>query len=303
LGRTADSQRLSWRKGNTRCAWPRTPSGEVDSGVLDSFSTSPIIISVLLTGGNYMSSPTRHWARIPLGHWARWHVAALLVVAVTLPGWALQRTRATVPPGNPDQDWSAGTACAIHYWNVCTDQIWVWDGFLDGDEIGTVFDSCCESGILVQSWLHYSTVAMPYYGYVNLVSVWNVDEDDCLVGEPIATQKCVLNSGWNLTTWYSPVPVGSRFAVTHLLLDNPGYPEGPELLFSISSDGPDACGICYPTTRTTRSYQFGNAAGPLCPPEPLHDGQCFVEWISWVDLECSTSISESSWGRVKQLYR
>jgi len=86
--------------------------------------------------------------------------------------------------------------------------------------------------------------------------------------------------------------------------DAPGNPA------SIATDhpaagptGPAACGACYPTTRVSHSFYWGNAASPLCPGSALNDGVCDAEFLIEIVATCTDYILPESWAAVKQLYR
>jgi hypothetical protein len=67
--------------------------------------------------------------------------------------------------------------------------------------------------------------------------------------------------------------------------------------------GPQACGVCYPAMRETRSFEFGTVADPLCPGEPYFDGVCNAELIWSFSFACAVHTDDSSWGKIKTLYR
>ncbi|MBZ0267963.1 hypothetical protein K8I85_07395, partial [bacterium] len=68
--------------------------------------------------------------------------------------------------------------------------------------------------------------------------------------------------------------------------------------------GPQACDLCYPSTRTIHTFRFGNADSPLCPGSPLNDGVCDAEALYWsAQFSCAISVEPTSWGSLKNLYR
>ena len=72
--------------------------------------------------------------------------------------------------------------------------------------------------------------------------------------------------------------------------------------------GPQACGLCFPSTRSTHTFLYGTPASPLCPGEPLNDGVCDAELLGWsVTYACvhdgPDAVEQASWGAIKNLYR
>jgi hypothetical protein len=225
-------------------------------------------------------------------------LAALLVFASS--GLALEKTAVQA---NLDRgDWNAGTSsCSIVYYNICTGWVWVWSGWAANSVLGTVYDTCCdpanESTYVTGTYFYYATGAPPGYGFTGTVSLEGVDGNDCPTGA-IASQPVLPVSGWNFFVWGNDVP--NRFAQVHVLADefNFGTP------VNIYSDGAQACGICFPTTRTTSSYTWGTTGSPLCPGFNLNDGACNVEWLAPAQVVCNTiAVEDDSWGSIKNLYR
>jgi hypothetical protein len=229
---------------------------------------------------------------------------AILVLATAAllspPAQALQKTLARMREQDRPGDWNVGATCAVAYYNICTGWVWVWDGFHHGDLFGTIFDSCCAAGssVLTGSYQYFPTGAPPSYGFSGYARVHAVDDFDCLIEPPLASVKhCPSGAGWEFNAWEVPVP--ERFAIVYFVVDQNGY--GTPV--ATYSDGPFGCGVCFPTTRTTNSHFFGLADSTLCPPSPLHDGQCYVEWLAAATLACPVAVEDGSWGEVKNLYR
>ena len=73
---------------------------------------------------------------------------------------------------------------------------------------------------------------------------------------------------------------------------------------TIATDGAGgACGVCFPTTRTTNSYTWGTADSPLCPGFAMNDGDCNVEFLSVAAMYTVIRVEDGSWGAIKGLYR
>ena len=225
-------------------------------------------------------------------------LALAAVLATATSGPALEKT-ARVFDGEDLGDWNASTTCSVGYYNICTGWIWIWSGFADGEVLGTIYEGCCGScGALTGTYLYYWTGAPAGRGFTGTHAIYAVDPDDCPVGAALSSQPWMPSSGWNLTLW-SGVPVPSRFLIMATIQDDLGFATS----VALPSDGPSACGVCYPTTRTTNSYLFGHEDSPLCPGSPLHDGHCYVEWLGNALMSCVDSIEEKSWGAIKNLYR
>jgi hypothetical protein len=101
------------------------------------------------------------------------------------------------------------------------------------------------------------------------------------------------------------VPVPSRFAIV-IRLNEDSFASPA----SFGSDhpaagptGPESCGLCFPANRPNRSYQYGTADSPICPGIPFNDGICDAQLFWDIDLACTVSVEESSWGQIKVLYR
>jgi hypothetical protein len=235
-------------------------------------------------------------------------LVAVLLFAAT--GFALQKSPVRFA-GDERDEWAASEAtCSIHCYNICLRWVWVWHGFFDDETIGTVFNNCCQGGVLTGSYQYFPTGAPPAYGYTGWAMVNEVKGEkphlEGLVWPPIAQIPYVsYGGGWEFIAW--GVPVGQRFAVSYSIGDNNHW--GTPV--NVYSDGPSACGVCFPTDRTTKSYNFGIAevdslSRPIYtenPGTPLFDGQCYVEWLAAVTIKCSVAIEDESWSSIKNLYR
>ena len=226
-------------------------------------------------------------------------LAAIFMLATS--GLALEKTAAQFN-GDDLGDWNAATTCSVGYYNICTGWIWIWSGFADGEVLGRVSDTCCDPGsasVLDGSYLYYWTGAQAGYGFTGTHAVYAVDASDCPTGAALASQPWLPASGWNLTMWGVNVP--SRFVVTATIQDDLGLAT-PVALPSDGAGG--ACGLCFPTTRTTGSYFYGLDTSPICPGSALNDGACFVEWLGNALISgCVVSVEDESWGSIKSLYR
>lgn len=229
--------------------------------------------------------------------------AAALFAGVPAASPALERA-ARPAPDAPDR-WTRGNTCTVAYYNVCTGWIWTWTNWAPGDRVGVTFPTHCagESGSLVANWIYVPQGAPPGYGFTGSIDVYATDASGCPVGSPRASQPFLPVTGWNAFGWYL-YDVG-RFAVAVELGPAPGSPVGLASDHpAVSPNGPAACGTCYPVTRVTRSFHWGQAASPLCPGSPLFDGFCNAELLLDVSLVGGVfPVEPASWGRLKSLYR
>jgi hypothetical protein len=233
------------------------------------------------------------------------------IFAFATSSYALEKTQARFTGDAPD-DWvTSEETISISYYNICLGWVWVWSGFADSEMFGTVFNH--GAGVLTGSYQYFPTGAPPGYGFTGWAVVNNVKgEKPHLEGLvwPAKAQIPFLpaGAGWEYIAW--GVLIGEwkdSFAVSYCLQDDFGY--GTPV--NVYSDGPFACGVCFPTDRTTKSYLWGIAqkdvdGKPIYtenPGTPLFDGQCYVEWLAAVTLKKVISVDSESWGGIKSLYR
>ena len=225
-------------------------------------------------------------------------LAALLMFATS--GLALEKT--AVRGVETKGDWNAGTSsCSVGYYNICTGYIWVWSGWAANSVMGTVYDTCCLPGQdsnVTSTFFYYRTGAPASYGFTGTASLTDVDANDCPTAT-LASQPILPASGWNFLLWGTAVP--ARFAQVHVIADNLAF--GSPV--TVATDGAGgACGVCFPTTRTTNSYTWGTTGSPLCPGFAMNDGACNVEFLTNATLVCAgVSVEDESWGSIKNLYR
>ncbi len=230
------------------------------------------------------------------------YLAIAVLSLFTTSAFALERSAESVDPED-SSDWFAGTTCSVVYYNFCTGWVFNWSGWEDGDVIGNVVPSCCPSGgELVGSNLRIREGAPSGYGFTGSISVYAADANDCPTGAPIASQPFLPTSGWQPVIWGVNVPSRYIVTVTHAGVaptrhrtDHPS--PGPT--------GPEACGTCYPTNRETRSFYYGTASSPLCPGSPFDDAEsiCNAELMWEHAMTCPVSIDDTTFGKVKSLYR
>lgn len=206
-------------------------------------------------------------------------------------------------------DWAAGASCLVRYYNTCTGWLWVWGTHSeDGDRLGVVASTCCAAGgagLLQTAVLTYYG-APPGYGFTGTIAAFAVDANDCPSGPALATHPFFPGTGVFVVTNWGGIPVPNRFATVVTVADDLGFanPSGYASDHPAAGPtGPQACGHCFPVTRSTRSFDFGDVALPLCPGERFNDGACDAELIWDFTFVCPTRIEESSWSKIKELYR
>ena len=205
--------------------------------------------------------------------------------------------------------WNAGATCLIRYFNVCSGWMWCWSGFEEDDRLGLVVDGCCggnHAQSLLETAVFCCSGSWPNYGYTGTISVHEVDDNDCPIGPPLASQAFLPVQG-NMVQHWNNLSVGNRFAVVVTTSNNYGdYPNSA--LFgtdhpAAGPSGPIACGACFMPDRPTRSFSFGSESSPICPGAPFFDGVCDAELIWHVLLMCPVAVEHSSWSSIKALYR
>jgi hypothetical protein len=238
--------------------------------------------------------------------------ALLTTAAVTLilanPDASIALTKRSQPLVDRADDWNAGASCVTHYYNICTGWVWVWDGFGNGGRIGVLSQGCCEVGStshLQQSSIFVATSAPAGRGYTGTIGVYAADVAGCPSGPPLASQPFLPTSVFHPTNW-GALAVPNPFILVVHLREEQGLPNPA----SFGSDhpaagptGPQACGVCFPASRVTRSFSYGTPASPLCPGSPFEDGVCDAELFWDFTFACPTSVEESSWGKLKNLYK
>ena len=126
-------------------------------------------------------------------------------------------------------------------------------------------------------------------------------------GATLASQPYLppVSAAWAGTAW-GGAPVSSAFTLavtwaaptgvlnpTGLATDHPAA--GPT--------GPQPCGTCFPTTRSSNSRTYG-IGGAYCPSgNLLSDGVCNVELLMSVAIKFVDIVEDRSWGEVKNLFR
>jgi hypothetical protein len=236
---------------------------------------------------------------------------ASLVVATLLfatAGFAFERTTVRA-----DRDgmagWDASASCSVFYANICTDWIHVWGDWPPLTRLGVILEPCCPDGHLVSTQVYFWTGSYAGYWYTGTVALFSV-VGNCpgTLLDSYAYLPIYPAGGGDQHNWNN-VPAGPVALTYWLPVSAPaGYPTNPVTVPTDHPDagptGPQACGLCYPSTRETHSYYWGTSDSPLCPGSPFSDDVCNAELLYWGgSFTCTTSIEPKGWGAIKNLYR
>ncbi len=241
-------------------------------------------------------------------------VVLLLLLATSAS--ALERSTAVFDRAQADP-WGASATCTVHYWNVCTGWLWVWSAE-PGDEsphpnwghqdvLGQVYDSCHESCVLEATQVYAWSGAPSDYGHTGFVRISTADANGC-PDVTLAEQSYLPVSGATQFLWDLPVP--DRIVMQVILwADDPREADLNQSVWPTDRPaqgptGPQALGLCYPSTRETRSFYYGTLDSPFCPGSPFADDVGNAELLLWsAQFRCPVSVDARSWGNVKALYR
>ncbi|MFH1679165.1 MAG: hypothetical protein ABIH26_00820 [Candidatus Eisenbacteria bacterium] len=235
-------------------------------------------------------------------------LAGAALADVPFDRWA--EREAIVPHGRVD---GATGTCSIVYYNICSGWYWRYSPFrgderIAGDHAGVVFDlpnDCAkEPGaecVHLGFWWYWRYTT-PGWGYTLSYYLWPVDEDFCMVGEPIGSLLCQdPTERWNHypglgTTNADMVAVISVFdkgGLPHWCLDN-NYR---------NSQAPIACDG-WPGPLGVHSVYWGNYDTMYCPPYFFADPVGPIQFIMDATFSCEgTPIEPASWGTIKSLFR
>jgi hypothetical protein len=248
---------------------------------------------------------------------SRFHVVVLAIMIATFTctstGIALEKSLSRLVDAERDQWRSGMTSCLISYHNTCTGWIWVWQGWSPQDRFGTQFYRAYpeSSATLNTTYVFFDVGSPAGYGFDGTIDVWAADPSFCPSGAPLASQPLLPLSGWNTLNFGVPVP--ASFVITYTLGPGAANPVGPATDHPAAGPtGPQACGMCYPSTRNIHSFYFGPPSGRYCPGSMLADTICNTELVWEVDVlypfaavDCNRTVAveETSWGQIKSLYR
>ncbi len=239
---------------------------------------------------------------------------SILVLAVAVPAAALEREAVPMSDGRNNDGWASGFTCSVSYYNTCTGWLWTWSGWSPSETIGMVIESCWPTAlgsVLNATNLYAWSGAPSGYGFTGTVSISTVDENDC-PAVTLASTPLLPASGNNVSLWGLWFPNNGKLVVTYQHSDQAGNPTPladptvwPTDHPAAGPTGPAACGTCYPSPRTTHSYDYGTTDSVLCPGSPLNDGVCNAEFLLWAAAVTGVVdyVEPNSWAKVKDLYR
>lgn len=206
-----------------------------------------------------------------------------------------------------DREWRAGSSVTVSYYNTCNGWAWTWNEryFEPLETIGSVFEVPGEGGASLQStsWFLRSGFSWPGYGFTGTLTVSAADQNNCPEGAPLQSQPFLPSDGWNLIEWDDILV--DRFVIQYTL--GPIRPYHYVKFYGDSPagspTGPQGCGLCYPCPRAPRSFRYGTADEPLCPPEPLEDEIGPSNLLVKAALRTPVALDSQSWTSLKALYR
>lgn len=206
-------------------------------------------------------------------------------------------------------DWAAGSSCLVRYYNACTGWIWLWGNWEDRVRVGVAVTNCLGPpgvGALNRTAVFTYSGGPAGYGFTGTIAAHNADSNQCPAGAAIGSQPFLPGNATFVVKNWGGLPVPSPFILVVTVREALWY-ENPVRLVTdhphAGPTGPQACGVCYPSTRTTRSFYYGFANAPSCPGETFHDGVCEAEFLWEVSFSGEVGLDVSSWGQIKGLYR
>jgi hypothetical protein len=232
-------------------------------------------------------------------------VPALAVVSI--PASALEKQSMRVPDFDRE-GWNASATTTLRYYNTCTGWMWFWTGWRGGEQVGVRFDIGAEGGLLSSTSILYPPGlggAFCGYGFTGTISI--LEAPGC--GPPLALQPyCpITHSSWAWLTWeWAGLSVPSSFVLSITFGTPRNFTDSRPLISdhpAAGPTGPQACGVCFPTSRAAHSRYYGQD-GAYCPSGVgLNDGVCDAEFLVEASVQRTVSVREESWGGIKALYR
>lgn len=237
-------------------------------------------------------------------------VATVLLTVTVAPAAALERTEVRADR-NPADPWDAGASCTVTYANRCTGWLWLWRDFHEDEVVGVVFDPCCSNGTVAATQMYFWTGSPLGYGFTGTLSLSPVVAG--CPGAPYHSRPLLppFFGGPVVDAWSGIPPGPVALTYTYGRIVDPNHPPKQPPPAAVPTDhpaagptGPQACGLCYPSTRTIHTFRFGSADSPLCPGSPLNDGVCDAEALFWsAQFSCAVAVEPTTWGSLKSLYR
>lgn len=228
----------------------------------------------------------------------------LFVLSIVPSGWAFEKVldRAT----STDANWNAGASCTIQYWNACVGWTWTWTSWSPQDRIGVNFHSCRPNLESVDVFTRFTNgvPVCPGYGFTPHLEAFAADANGCATGPVLGTVTFLPDGTTQNVAFAAPVAVPPSFVA----LIRMGSGGNGTVRYGTDYDaqgptGPQGCGLCFPTTRATRSFYYGTPSSPLCPGSRVEGPVCDVEWRWNPHMSGGVNIEESSWSQLKNMYR
>jgi hypothetical protein len=200
---------------------------------------------------------------------------------------------------------------------ACWDLVWDWSGFQQGDRVGVLYaigGECGSECVTLHQLRMYIPQALEGPGDEIQVAVYCADSLGCPAGSPLVSLVVDPDPHLNIIGMndVSVQPCGApgarRFLVTVCWLTDSGYPHMatdnmqslPQLACSMPAGYPRAGGAA----ARSRAYLTSAACSPDCDWVPFTDDLDTLELVWRAALTCeTTTVSPTSWGRLKSLYR
>ena len=246
-----------------------------------------------------------------------WRVAIVLVAAFLIPAApanALERAAVPAGGGTPESDWDRAGICPIQYWNTCVGWSWLWGGWNPDARIGVAYRACSDwdgfggylNSVDIFTRFHNDLPVPPGYGFTALLEAYAADENHCPVGAALGSTPFLPDGTTQNVAFAQPVVVPTNFvALVRMGPQGSGSAwYGSDFDVEGPTGGPQACGTCYPTTRSSHSFYYGTSDSPICPGGQLSI-ICEVEWRWVANMEPVgyIGVESTSWGQIKDLYR
>jgi hypothetical protein len=221
------------------------------------------------------------------------------------PPVAIKEPSAVEPLGSCFLSLQTNGTCSNYRWyNVCSDYIWIYLGALAGEAVGTRFGGpeqpCVRECRTAKRVLTYWRNIAPGYGQtVDVYLDHDGDSDGC--PDRVLASDLDLDPYMRWNCHDMDVCLGSGSVIVRLVHDG-GYAP------SFATDGPhnQRCD----TLGTPRSYYYGVGTVACVPGVgPTSRADNFLVWLIIDTPEesecsgCSEGTEQTSWGRVKGLFR
>ena len=204
----------------------------------------------------------------------------------------------------------AAGSCSIIYYNFCSGWIWIWSGFVAGDEVGVNFDlpadcnklageECCNTA----NWWYWRYTS-PTYGFTVTYNLYNTDASGCLLGAPVGP-SITLDP---IERWNNSAGLGcvtSDVAALTATWDSGTLPYAATDNNASQLNTPAVCSLDPGTPGAGTSLQYVVAGTTVyCPPAAFADGVGYVDLMMDASFTCTaTATEDASWGEIKSLFQ